>query len=667
MREQSSVPADRAVAGLLSSLDVPGAGDVVRRERIAVGGWVTHRRRDVEAVLVAVDGQVRAGGPVDLERADVGHAHPDHRGSSTSGWTVEVDVHDVEGDTVHIEVFAVLAPKDGETPAVGRSVRFASRTLPLTDVYDGYFLERDEVPAGPIHVVGLAEAPGGVSTVELFCDDEPVGRARTCLPGRFPNVDQGPESSVAMFQASVLVPDDRDKVTFTGRVTPSSGAPFELRPWTAGVLPTRPDPVSADRLALVRERSLTSARDTPLRPEGGHAGRHPGQLRVLVATHDLGLGGGQLYLQELLKRLAPRGIEACVVSPRGGRLVAELEDLGIPVMVTGPTDAHDAEAYEAQVRQIMAFSVQQGCKVALANTMSAYAGVDAAQRLGLGVVWAIHESFPFRQYWGEAYHPPYPAYAASRAHAALGETRRAVFEAAATRDLYAPHLGEGVGVVVHYGVDFGEIDEYRARVDRDRLREELGFGPDTVVMLCIGTMEPRKAQVNIAQAFASSAALRGEDVQLVFVGGRDDPYTDAVVDLVELYDDRRVRIEPVQSDTYRWYHATDVLVCGSDVESLPRSMLEVMAFERPVASTDVFGIPDLVDEGVDGFLCRSRDQLALRGMLERVAATPRAGLAEMGVRARRKVLERHDPEIYTRYFDAELRAVAAVPAGGGSS
>ena len=66
-----------------------------------------------------------------------------------------------------------------------------------------------------------------------------------------------------------------------------------------------------------------------------------------------------------------------------------------------------------------------------------------------------------------------------------------------------------------------------------------------------------------------------------------------------------------------------MLVCASDVESLPRSMLEAMAFGRPVASTAVFGIPELVEDGVSGFLCRDRDLAALRGMLERVADTSR--------------------------------------------
>ena len=125
-------------------------------------------------------------------------------------------------------------------------------------------------------------------------------------------------------------------------------------------------------------------------------------------------------------------------------------------------------------------------------------------------------------------------------------------------------------------------------------------------------------------------------------------------------------MEPVQPDVYRWYHASDVLVCASDVESLPRTMLEAMAFGRPVASTAVFGIPELVEDGVSGWLCGDRDLGALRQMLERVGACSPQDLAAMGARAREVVTSRHDPAVYERYYlDRVAGALgAAVVAGG---
>jgi len=437
-------------------------------------------------------------------------------------------------------------------------------------------------------------------------------------------------------------------------VTLVAGESFELKPWHVDVqhsaVPSGPD---ADRLALVRDR--TSAQLAALA-----RGTEAQEPRVLVATADLGLGGGQLYLHELMLRLDRAGLRFALTSPRSGLLTEELEAMGVPVLITGPTPAQDPEAYEAHVRDIAAFAVQHGCTAALANIVTSFAGADAAVRLGLPLTWAIHESYPFGQLWTEAFGPAgaHP-YVVERTRVSLGAAKRVVFEAAKTQRFYDELLAPGAGVVVPYGVDFDEIARFRDGVDRDELRAELGIGPDTRALLCMGTIEPRKGQLNLAEAFGHSAELRDKDLQLIFVGavpGR--PYADALADYVDGLADERIRVEPVQPEIQRWYHAADVLVCASDVESLPRSMLEAMAFGRPVASTAVFGIPELVEDGVSGFLCPDRDLSALRAMLERVDGTDADELTAMGLRAREVATTRHDPAVYEAYYLEALGGTA---------
>ena len=380
---------------------------------------------------------------------------------------------------------------------------------------------------------------------------------------------------------------------------------------------------------------------------------------MLVVTHDLALGGGQLYLHELMLRLLRRGVRFALTSPRSGVLTDELEGLGVPVLIAGETQVRDPEAYEAQVDTIASWAVQHGCTSALANTVTAFTGVDAALRLGLPVTWAIHESYPFGQFWMEAFGPGVAHdYVIERTRESLGRATRVVFEAHETLRFYEPLLTPGAGVVVPYGVDLSEIERYREEADRDTLRASLGIGPQTLALLCMGTIEPRKCQVNLARAFAGSPLLRSSDVELIFVGAiPGQHFTEELRHLVADLGDVRIRIEPVQRDIHRWYHGCDVLVSASDVESLPRSMLEAMAFGRPVASAAVFGIPELVEDGVSGFLCRSRDLAALREMLECVAETSRDDLIAMGARARGVVTTRHDPSVYEGYYLEELTRV----------
>ena len=116
-----------------------------------------------------------------------------------------------------------------------------------------------------------------------------------------------------------------------------------------------------------------------------------------------------------------------------------------------------------------------------------------------------------------------------------------------------------------------------------------------------------------------------------------------------------------RSDTNPWHFAADVFVCASDIESLPRSILEAMAFSTPIISTDPFGIPELIVDGETGYLCRTRDVGALREMLERTGTTDPGTLRAMGRAAHEHVLRRHDPSIYEDYFVAELTRLAAEP------
>jgi glycosyltransferase involved in cell wall biosynthesis len=111
---------------------------------------------------------------------------------------------------------------------------------------------------------------------------------------------------------------------------------------------------------------------------------------------------------------------------------------------------------------------------------------------------------------------------------------------------------------------------------------------------------------------------------------------------------KRCRIVPIDSDTYRWYRAADLLLSASDVESLPRSMLEAMCFGVPIASTSVFGVPELVTDGETGFLFEPNDVDALVGALHRVLALEPSELARVGEAGQRHVLEHHDSSGYAR-------------------
>ncbi|MBV8480157.1 MAG: glycosyltransferase, partial [Actinobacteria bacterium] len=103
---------------------------------------------------------------------------------------------------------------------------------------------------------------------------------------------------------------------------------------------------------------------------------------------------------------------------------------------------------------------------------------------------------------------------------------------------------------------------------------------------------------------------------------------------------RRCLFLGYQEDVARWYDAMDALVLPSVNEGTPVSVIESLAAERPAVATRVGGTPDVIREGVDGFLVEPGDGEALADRLAELASDP-ARRAQMGAAGRDRVFDRY--------------------------
>ncbi|HEX6741173.1 MAG TPA: glycosyltransferase, partial [Sphingomicrobium sp.] len=91
---------------------------------------------------------------------------------------------------------------------------------------------------------------------------------------------------------------------------------------------------------------------------------------------------------------------------------------------------------------------------------------------------------------------------------------------------------------------------------------------------------------------------------------------------------------------------------------LPRSLLEAGAMGRPLVATDVPGCREVVEEGVNGFLCEPRDAQSLAAAMRRLADLPAAGRAAMGLESRRKVEQRFGESVVIAAYLAAIGEVS---------
>jgi Glycosyltransferase len=120
----------------------------------------------------------------------------------------------------------------------------------------------------------------------------------------------------------------------------------------------------------------------------------------------------------------------------------------------------------------------------------------------------------------------------------------------------------------------------------------------------------------------------------------------------------RMMLIPVTPDVQRWYGLADILVCASDVESLPRTVLEAMAWETPVLATSIFGLAELIEDGKSGWLCEAGDIQAMAVALDRFLETPQEIRQDVARAARDLVEQRHSLPKYANHISKLLHDVA---------
>lgn len=165
---------------------------------------------------------------------------------------------------------------------------------------------------------------------------------------------------------------------------------------------------------------------------------------------------------------------------------------------------------------------------------------------------------------------------------------------------------------------------------------------DVPRLVCIGRLCEQKAQPLLMEA-VHKLKQNGRDFELVLAG--DGPLRTKIEDMIEQYGlQTTVKITGwISSEEVRdQLLKARAMVLPSFAEGLPVVIMEAMAIERPVISTYIAGIPELVIPEENGWLVTAGDVEALCVALEDVLDKKVEELREMGKKARHRVLERHD-------------------------
>jgi glycosyltransferase-like protein len=185
----------------------------------------------------------------------------------------------------------------------------------------------------------------------------------------------------------------------------------------------------------------------------------------------------------------------------------------------------------------------------------------------------------------------------------------------------------GVGAkVIHNGIDpdrFGPIEPGR----RSAVRQQAGVD-DRFVFLSVGGIEPRKGTVYLFQAMAQLVRELDPPPALVLVGGHSfQDYTQyreealAMLPGLGLEVGRDVVLAGSLSDSalHEWYRSADAFAFPSTKEGWGLAVMEAMAAELPVVSSDIAVLREYLTPDETALMTKVADPDSLAAGLRRMA------------------------------------------------
>jgi colanic acid/amylovoran biosynthesis glycosyltransferase len=193
-------------------------------------------------------------------------------------------------------------------------------------------------------------------------------------------------------------------------------------------------------------------------------------------------------------------------------------------------------------------------------------------------------------------------------------------------------------------VHWSRVEVVRCSVGERFIRRRVTPPPHAPRLVTVGRLSAQKGHSLLVEA-AAQLVREGVPLELILVG--DGELRHELERAIASHGlERSVRITGWASnaEVHAWLEGARALILPSFGEGLPVVLMEALVAGRPVVTTSIAGIPELVETGKNGIVVPAGSVDALRdGIRAILEATPET-LAAMGAEGRRRVLALHHPD-----------------------
>jgi glycosyltransferase involved in cell wall biosynthesis len=371
-------------------------------------------------------------------------------------------------------------------------------------------------------------------------------------------------------------------------------------------------------------------------------------MRVLQVVSDFRSGGAEKVAANILRTADPEQFDVKAISlrgPFGSDLEETLAEDGIPVLYMGKERGFDPLVLARVTRAMERFRPQ------VVHTHT----------------FALRYAFPYMLFRRV---PAMVHTVHNLAEREVGRYERWVHRLAFRRGVLPVAIASEVADSIRrvYGIHDSPlvpngipVDTFRApSIDREGWRNKEGFAPADVLFVCVAGLRPQKNPALLLEAFCRGVASDPR-AHLLFAGAADLQAGDLRSELERQIGasglQGRVHLLGQRSDIPETLNAADVFVLSSDYEGNPLAVMEAMAAGKPVVSTAVGGVPELVDGGC-GLLVAPRDARALSKAMSYMLENAGARLS-MGEASAARAMERFELRVMTEAYERLYKKLVA--------
>lgn len=337
---------------------------------------------------------------------------------------------------------------------------------------------------------------------------------------------------------------------------------------------------------------------------------------TLVFSTTLGYNGGTLAAIYAVKALMSKGYKVLLCAEDcNDKLLNEILKDRLEIMLAPGLPY----AINSKLKNIIS-----GCEVVLINVLQMLP--IACQLNGKKpVLWWIHEP-------QELYQPTlqqYPEYLGRQ----LYDQENIVAVSNIAQNNFNTMFFEAINQNMPYGIP----DLYNGK-------NEVNGESEKVTFAIIGGVTERKAQDVFLEAIDLLSEKDKSCSQFYIIGsyGTDD-YSTKICEEAGKYDNIIMTGNLTRSEMEEIYPQLDVVVCPSREETMSIVLTEAMMYKKACIGSDSTGMADYIEDGVNGFVCRTEDPIDLCEKMRYFIHHPES-IQKMGVEGRKA---------YEEYFTME--------------